>query len=174
MKKYYNFFCGFVGYIVVLGLCLYQLSCLAVIFFTPGSGGQGDYYDATLDVEGGGNIIGTMFILLPLLLLFYPWLKLFLSMMLNRIRPDYYGLFIGKGKVTRLISVLLTILNVGTIIWFTCAISVESDRIYYWNYENALCPDNSVIDIDYILEIIAFWGIIHLVHGVWHIRLSQW
>ena len=47
-----------VGLLVVLGLCIYQLSCLAVIFFTQTSEGQGDYYDASQDAEGRGSIMG--------------------------------------------------------------------------------------------------------------------
>ena len=119
-------------------------------------------------MEGGGSVIGVLFLLLPLLLVFYPWLKLFISMMLNRIRPDYYGLFIGSGKVTRFVSVLLTMLNVGTIIWLTWDISAESDRITCWNYDHALCPDNSIIYIGVILRVFTFWGVVHLVHGIYH------
>ena len=159
---------GVVGLLAVLGLCIHQLSCLAVIFFTPASEGQGDYYDATLDAEGRGSIIGALFILIPLLLLFYPWVKLFLALIRNSIRTDYYGLFIAKGKVARLISILLTILNVGTIIWFTWNVSVEADRISNWSYEYAPCSDNSLFYIGVILRVIAFWGTVHLAHGIYH------
>ena len=118
-KETLTFSGGLSGLIAVLGLCLYNLSCLSIIFFTAKSGGQGDYYDMSQDVEGGGSIIGVLLLLSPLLLVFYPWLKLFISMMRNRTRPDYYGLFVGNGMVTRFVSVLLTMLNVGTIIWLT-------------------------------------------------------
>ena len=177
MKRYYKICSGLIGFIIVLGLCLYQLSCLAVIFFTTRSEGNGDNYDAMLLKEDEGwSIVGLLFLLLfymlfllpPLLLLFYPWLKLFFAMVRNRIRPDYYGLFIGKSKVTRFISVLLAILNFCTIIWFTWDISIESSRISNWNYEHALCSDNSIIYIGYILGIIVFWGFIHLAHGGFH------
>ena len=97
--------------------------------------------------------------------------------MLNRIRPDYYGLFIGSGKVTRFVSVLLTMLNVGTIIWLTWDISAESDRITCWNYDHALCPDNSIIYIGVILRVFTFWGVVHLVHGIYHhtiLKGSRW
>jgi len=159
---------GVVGLLVVLGLCIYQLSCLAVIFFTQASEGQGDYYDATQDAEGRGSIIGVLFILIPLLLLFYPWLKLFFALIRNSIRTDYYGLFVAKGKVARLISILLTILNIGTIIWFTWNVSVEADRISNWSYEYALCSDDSIIYIGVILRVVTFWGIVHLAHGIYH------
>lgn len=159
---------GVVGLLVVLGLCIYQLSCLAVIFFTPASEGQGDYYDATLDAEGRGSIMGVLFILIPLLLLFYPWFKQFFALIRNSLRTDYYGLFIAKGKVARLISILLTILNIGTIIWFTWNVSVEADRISNWRYEYALCSDNGLFYIGAILRVIAFWGTVHLAHGIYH------
>lgn len=165
MKRYYKICIGLIGFIIVLGLCLYQLSCLAVIFFTTRSEGNGDNYDAMLlNEDGRGSVVGLLFLLPPLLLLFYPWLKLFLAMAGNRTRPDYYGLFIGTGKVTRFISVLLAILNFCTIIWFTWDISIESSRISNWNYEHALCSDNSIIYIGYILGIITFWGFIHLAY----------
>lgn len=167
-KKVLTFCGGLIGLIAVLGLCLYNLSCLAVIFFTTKSERQGDYYDTTRDVEGGSSIIGTLLLLPPLLLVFYPWLKLFISMILNYTRPDYFGLFIGIGKVTKVISVLLTILNVGTIIWLTWDLSVEADRISGWSYEYALCSDNSIIYIGVILRLIVFWGIVHLAHGIYH------
>ena len=167
-KKIIKSSSGVLGLLVVLGLCFYQLSCLAVIFFTPASEGQGDYYDATLDVEGRGSIMGGLFILIPLLLLYYPWLKLFIALIRNSIRTDYYGLFVVKGKVMKYISVLLTILNVATIIWLTWDLSVESDRITSWSYEYALCSDDSIIYIGVILRVIAFWGIVHLAHGIYH------
>lgn len=167
-KKTLTFSGGLSGLIAVLGLCLYNLSCLSIIFFTAKSEGQGDYYDVSRDVESGGSIIGVLLLLLPLLLVFYPWLKLFISMILNRTRPDYYGLFIGSGRVTKFVSVLLTMLNVGTIIWLTWDLSAESDRISIWNYDYAQCPDNSIIYIGVILRVIAFWGIVHLVHGIYH------
>lgn len=167
-KKIIKSSSGVLGLLVVLGLCFYQLSCLTVIFFTPASEGQGDYYDATLDAEDRGSIIGVLFLLIPLLLLFYPWLKLFFALIRNSIRTDYYGLFIAKGKVARLISILLTILNIGTIIWFTWNVSVEADRISNWSYEYALCSDYSIIYIGVILGVIAFWGIVHLAHGIYH------
>ena len=167
-KKTLTFSGGLSGLIAILGLCLYNLSCLSIIFFTAKSEGQGDYYDMSQDVEGGGSIIGALLLLLPLLLVFYPWLKLFISMMRNRTRPDYYGLFVGNGMVSRFVSVLLTMLNVGTIIWLTWDLSTESDRISSWNYDYAQCPDNSIIYIGVILRVIAFWGIVHLVHGIYH------
>ena len=40
-KKIIKSSSGVLGLLVVLGLCFYQLSCLAVIFFTPASEGQG-------------------------------------------------------------------------------------------------------------------------------------
>lgn len=159
---------GLSGLIAVLGLCLYNLSCLSIIFFTAKSEGQGDYYDVSQDVEYEVSIIGVLFLLLPLLLVFYPWLKLFISMMLNRTRPDYYGLFIGSGRVMKFVSILLTMLNVGTILWLTWDLSAESDRITSWNYDYAQCPDNSIIYIGVILRVIAFWGIVHLVYGIYH------
>lgn len=167
-KKTLTFSGGLSGLIAVFSLCLYNLSCLLIIFFTAKSEGQGDYYDVSRDVESGGSIIGVLLLLLPLLLVFYPWLKLFISMILNRTRPDYYGLFIGSGRVTKFVSVLLTMLNVGTIIWLTWDLSAESDRITSWNYDHAQCPDNSIIYIGVILRVIAFWGIVHLVHGIYH------
>ena len=120
------------GLIAVLGLCLYNLSCLATIFFTPASGGNGDCYDATRDAESGVSITGVLLLLLPLLLVVYPWVKLFISMMSNRTRPDYYGLFVGNGMVTKLISVLLTILNVGsfTSIFFKSTFLVQKYILY--------------------------------------------
>lgn len=100
-KKVLTFCGGLMGLIASLGLCLYNLYCLTIIFFTTRNDGQGDNYDATRDVKGGGSIIGALLLLIPLLLVFYPWLKLFISMMLNRKRADYYGMFIGIGKVTK-------------------------------------------------------------------------
>ena len=167
-KKVLTFCGGLMGLIAGLGLCLYNLYCLTIIFFTTRSDGQGDNYDATRDIKGGGSIIGALLLLIPLLLVFYPWLKLFISMMLNRKRADYYGMFIGFGKVTKVISVLLTILNVGTIIWLTWDLSVEVVRISGWSYEYALCSDNSIIYIGVILRLIVFWGIVHLAHGIYH------
>lgn len=73
MKKCLTFCGGLMGLIAVLGLCLYNLSCLATIFFTPASGGNGDYYDATRDAESGVSITGVLLLLLPLLLVVYPW-----------------------------------------------------------------------------------------------------
>ena len=41
-KETLTFSGGLSGLIAVLGLCLYNLSCLAIIFFTAKSEGQGD------------------------------------------------------------------------------------------------------------------------------------
>ena len=69
-KKTLTFSGGLSGLIAVFSLCLYNLSCLLIIFFTAKSEGQGDYYDVSRDVESGGSIIGVLLLLLPLLLVF--------------------------------------------------------------------------------------------------------
>ena len=174
-KQFFKSCGGLIGLIVVLAICLYQLSCMAVIFYTPRGGGQGDYYDASRDVEGGGSIIGVLFLLLPLLLLFYPWIKLFCSMMLNHSRREYYGLFVGQHIAMKILSMLLLTLNIGTIIWLSFNVSEESSRIESWKYDalHGLCPDYSDVYMGYIFGIVAFWGIVHLAHGIYHHIISK-
>lgn len=165
-KKLLRILGGVVGLSGTVNLAFYQYQCLRVIFLTPCSGGNGDYYDTYSGDETEVSMISILLWLIPIFLQFYPWLKLFTSMIVNHACKDYYGQFVGDGKMAKIISVLLVILNVGTIIWFTWVLSVESNRISNWRYEYALCPDNSVTYVGYILFIIAFWGIAHIVHYV--------
>lgn len=173
-KKVLRKSAGIAGLICVIVLSFHLLICLGDIFYTPHSEGQGDYYDPTRDagVDEESSPLLLLFYLfwnpLPLFLLFYPLLKLFVSMMLNRTRKAYYGLFVAGNLVTRVLSVALSILNIFTIIWFTYDLSVEADRIDSWNYDTALCPDHIDLYISYILRIIGFWGIVHLAHGIYH------
>ena len=157
--------CGLAG---VISLGIYQFLCFYTIFGTPSSEGQGDNYDAMLKTGGCIGLIALVFILLPIFLLLYPWLNLFGSMMLNRTRSAFFGLFVARGMTARILSIVLTILNMVTIILLTYDIMNEDKQISTWDYTVALCPDNSIIYIGKILLIITFWGTVHLIHGVYH------
>ena len=138
---------------------------------SKGCGGQGDWYDATRDVESDVSIIQVLFLLLPLILLFYPWIRLFMSMIRNHISTAYFGLFCAMNIVSKITSVILTILNIFTIIWLTWNLSNEADRINSWDYAHGLCPSYEDVYIGYILQIIAFWGSVHLAYSIYH-RIS--
>ena len=88
--------------------------------------------------------------------------------MANRVFSVMQKRVSAEDMVAKLISILLTILNVGTIIWFTWNVSVEADWISNWSYEYVLCSDNSLFYIGVILRVIAFWGTVHLAHGIYH------
>ena len=88
--------------------------------------------------------------------------------MANRVFTVMQKRVSAEDMVAKLISILLTILNVGTIIWFTWNVSVEADWISNWSYEYVLCSDNSLFYIGVILRVIAFWGTVHLAHGIYH------
>lgn len=168
MKKYLSISVGIVGLASVVVLDFYLFICLGTIFDTPGGGGQGDWYDATRDVESDVSIIQVLFLLLPLILLFYPWIRLFMSMIRNHISTAYFGLFCAMSIVSKITSVILTILNIFTIIWLTWNLSNEADRINSWDYTHGLCPSYEDVYIGYILQIISFWGTVHLAHGIYH------
>lgn len=171
MKKYLSIGVGIVGLASVVVLDFYLFICLGTIFDTPGGGGQGDWYDATRDVESDVSIIQVLFLLLPLILLFYPWIRLFMSMIRNHISTAYFGLFCAMSIVSKITSVILTILNIFTIIWLTWNLSNEADRINSWDYTHGLCPSYEDVYIGYILQIIAFWGSVHLAYSIYH-RIS--
>ena len=168
MKKYLSIGVGIVGLASVVVLDFYLFICLGTIFDTPGGGGQGDWYDATRDVESDVSIIQVLFLLLPLILLFYPWIRLFMSMIRNHISTAYFGLFCAMSIVSKITSVILTILNIFTIIWLTWNLSNEADRINSWDYTHGLCPSYEDVYIGYILQIIAF---VHLAYSIYH-RIS--
>lgn len=61
MKKYLSIGVGIVGLASVVVLDFYLFICLGTIFDTPGGGGQGDWYDATRDIESDVSIIQVLF-----------------------------------------------------------------------------------------------------------------
>ena len=162
---------GFLCLIATIFLMLYLLLNIGTIFFTPNVDGQGsDYYDLYHDDEYGGSITGILFLLIPLLLLFYPWLKLFAKMAWLKSREGYYGLFVAGNTFFKIVSISLTIVNIVTIIFLAYKseqdVTAIQQSIEYGAYS---CPDNSLSYIGYLLAIIPVWGGINLVYALYSI-----
>ena len=177
-KKLLRIFGGVVGLLGTVSLACYQSQCLCVIFLTPSSEGNGDYYDAFYGGEPEVSLVSIFLWLIPVSLQFYPWLKQFTAMIRNHDRKDYYGLFVAKGTVTRGLSVLLTIINIGTIILLSWALSADVDRIQRWNYIGEdglfhLCPNISFIYLVWFFYINTFWSFVYIAHGIYHHNISK-
>ena len=132
------------------------------IFCTPASEGQGDYYDALRTDGISLSLAFLLMVLVLLFMLFYPWLKLFLSFALAKTRKDYFGLFVAKGKVEKILAHVCSILFTGIIVILFFQTNAEADIISSWNYHLALCPDNSVIYLYYMLGALVVSGTINI------------
>jgi hypothetical protein len=71
-KKVIGSLIGGIGLIETVGLMIRLLSNLAVIMLTPRSSGGGEYYDPSQGLDEGTNLVGVLFVMIPLLMLFYP------------------------------------------------------------------------------------------------------
>ena len=162
---------GFLCMIATIFLMLYLLLNLGTIFFTPNVDGQGsDYYDLYHDNGYDVSVTGILFLLIPLLLLFYPWLKLFAKMAWLKSREGYYGLFVAGNTFLELLSISLTIVNVVTIIFLAYKSEQDVAAIQQSKEYGAYsCPDNSLSYIGYLLAIIPVWGGINMAYALYSI-----
>ena len=163
---------GNLGLTSTIILMLYIFINLGTIFFTPKTDGQGDYYDLSPyhGHESSASLTGILFLLLSLLLLFWPWMKLFVKIIRQKSRDAYYGLFIAGNTVFKIVSVFLTIMNVASICFLAYKSEQGASEICDCIKRNVdTCPDNSLSYLGYILEIISIWGVINLVYGLYGI-----
>ena len=163
---------GCLGLTSTIILLLYIFFNLGTIFSTPKTDGQGDYYDLSpyhghdLSV----SLTGILFLLLPLLLLFWLWMKLFVKILWKKSRDAYYGLFIAGNTVFKIVSVILTIMNVASICFLAYKTELGASEICDCIKRNVdTCPDNSLSYLGYILGLISIWGGINLVYGLYGI-----
>ena len=163
---------GILGLIVSIIIMVHLYFNLATIFFTPKTGGQGDYYDLSPyhEYEPHGSLMEVLFLLLPLLLLFWPWMKLFVKIVWQKSREAYFGLFIARNTFFKIVSVILTVMNVATI----CFLAYKSEQgaseiCDCFKHNVDTCPDNSLLYLGYVLAIIPIWGGINLVYGLYGI-----
>ena len=166
---------GFLCLMATIFLMLYLLCNLGTIFFTPNVDGQGsDYYDLYHDNESTESVAGILFLLIPLLLLFYPWLKLFAKMAWLKSRDGYYGLFVARHTFFKFVSIGLTIVNVATILFLTYK-SEEDVAAIQQCIEHGFysCPDNSLSYIGYLLAIIPIWGGINMAYALYDIFIAK-
>lgn len=169
---------GLAGFVWSVSLMLYILVNMGVIFYTPHADGSGDYYDLYHDKDSSWSIEGFLFLLLPLLMLFYPWLKRFIMMMLRKSRAAYFGLFVAKNSFFKVVSAILSIANVASIVFLLCKSEQEVNAIYNWrsdcNNMIALvsCPDNSDMYLRYLLAIILIWGGVNLFYALFGFLVS--
>ena len=172
MSKKFTKVIGSLGLTSTIILMLYISINLGTIFFTPKTDGQGDYYNLSPyhGDESSASLTGILFLLLPLLLLFWPWMKLFVKMILQKSRNAYYGLFIAKNTVFKIVSVILTFMNVASICFLAYKSEQGASEICDCIKRHVdTCPDNSLLYLGYVLEIIAIWGGINLVYGLYGI-----
>lgn len=158
---------GVAGLIGLIGLTIYIFLNLATIMLTPRSSGCGEYYDQQQGQDVGTNWTGILFIMIPLLVLFYPWFKWVISKIFSHPREVYFGLFPGDTKFFKIVAIVLFFLNMLTIIWLAFVSEAEASTITNWDSLHALCPDNSMFFTEYLLEIFAFWGLINLLYEIY-------
>ena len=158
---------GVAGLIGLIGLTIYIFLNLATIMLTPRSSGCGEYYDQQQGQDVGTNWTGILFIMIPLLVLFYPWFKWVISNIFSHPREVYFGLFPGDTKFFKIVAIVLSFINMLTIIWLSFVSEAEASTITNWDSLHALCPDNSMFFTEYLLEIYAFWGLIDLLYEIY-------
>ncbi len=158
---------GVTGLIGLIGLTIYIFLNLATIMLTPRSSGCGEYYDQQQGQDVGTNWTGILFIMIPLLVLFYPWFKWVISKIFSHPREVYFGLFPGDTKFFKIVAIVLFFINMLTIIWLSFVSEAEASTITNWDSLHALCPDNSTFFTEYLLEIFAFWGLINLLYEIY-------
>ena len=158
---------GVAGLIGLIGLTIYIFLNLATIMLTPRSSGCGEYYDQQQGQDVGTNWTGILFIMIPLLVLFYPWFKWVISKIFSHPREVYFGLFPGDTKFFKIVAIVLSFINMLTIIWLSFVSEAEASTITNWDSLHALCPDNSMFFTEYLLEIFAFWGLIDLLYEIY-------
>lgn len=163
---------GGIGIAVVLLLIMLLFLSFGPIMLTPRSLGNGDYYDpdgVRADAIGPGLII----FMVSVFMLFYPWIKMFGSMVMEHPRDRYYGLFIATTAFYKIISVVLLVINVLTVILLTVTSAVVAYNISHWDYQQGLCPDDSAFFVLLWIGIIVFWGFINLVYGISHMIIKR-
>ena len=158
---------GGVGIVVILILIMLLFLSFVPIMLTPRSLGNGDYYD-----PDGGSVeamgLGLIVFMVSIFMLFYPWLKMFGSMVMEHPRERYYGLFIASTTFCKIISVALLVINALTVILLTVTSTMVAYNISHWDYNQGLCPDDSAFFVLLWIGIILFWGFINLVYGISH------
>ena len=158
---------GVAGLIGLIGLTIYIFLNLATIMLTPRSSGCGEYYDQQQGQDVGTNWTGILFIMIPLLVLFYPWFKWVISKIFSHPREVYFGLFPGDTKFFKIVAIVLSFINMLTIIWLSFVSEAEASTITNWDSLHAVCPENSMFFTEYLLEIFAFWGLIDLLYEIY-------
>ena len=158
---------GAAGIPLLIALMLMMSSNLSVILFTPRSQGNGDYYDNSFNQSAQVSWLGILFMIIPVILLFYPWLKLCWSKLFQRARDGYYGLFYAPHRVAKVVAVVLTVLNLSTIILLLSYSEAEAARISHWDYSHSLCPDNSFTYVQYLLLTMLVWGGIYIAYRLY-------
>lgn len=164
---------GGAGLIGLAILMLYLFCNLSTIMLTPRSDGCGEYYDLGYNQDATINWSGILFVIIPLIVMFYPWLKLFATMFLHRSREKYYGLFPATTKPFKIISAVLSATNVLSILWLVVVSSDEANVILNWESNYALCPDNSMFFTEYLLMIFSFWGLTNLSYEICDYYLNR-
>ena len=163
---------GGIGIAVIFLLIMLLFLSYVPIMLTPRSLGNGDYYDpdgGSVEAIGPGLIV----FMVSIFMLFYPWLKMFGSMIMEHPRDSYYGLFIASTTFYKIISVVLLVVNVLTVILLTVISAVVAYNISHWDYQQGLCPDDSAFFVLLWIGIIVFWGFINLVYGISHIIIKR-
>lgn len=159
---------GCIGLIGITGFVVFLFLNLATIMFTPRSTGNGDYYDTGQSTGDEANWAGMLIVLAPLLMMFYPWLKLFVSKIFHYPRKRYFGLFLASNIFFKIVSIALLVINLLTIIWLTIESTKEANHIANRDYTYALCPDNSMYYLSHLFGIFVFWSIINIAYGVFN------
>jgi hypothetical protein len=94
-------------------------------------------------------------------------------MIIQHSRRKYFGLFLGGTKFLNIVSVVLLVINVLTIVWLDSVSVKAANHIINWDDTHSLCPDNSMFFTVYLLNIFAFWGIINLTYGIYHLIVRR-
>ena len=121
-----------------------------------------------------GDIYEIITVIVVWLVLFYPWLKLFISIICNRKREEYFGLFVATNSFTRVLSVFLTIINVVPVLFFIYSIVFPgSQEEVYDAAETKEEWDEFILISNIIGGYIVFWIIVHIVHGLYHFYVNK-
>lgn len=153
---------GIIGLVVMLLWVGKILIDLSVVFILPPIPGYTEDVVATSAYHGVLLWPGVFLFLLIVFMMFYPWLKLFVSLSLGKARTDYYGLFLSYSKSSKVVASVLTAISALSIIQLSVYAIGQAAVIREWNYDYVHCPDLCIEITAFLFLSLAFWSVVYL------------
>lgn len=132
------------GLLLTLALMIIFSLSLSVIFFTPVTDGNGDYYDFRYGLDI--NWIGTLLMFISLIPLFYPCLSIFRNMLSPKRRHKVFSLFYTPEHSLKIHIVVFIVLCIALTVLSIYLSGMEAYHIadcYYSGFDS--CVDNSLL-----------------------------